>query len=348
MDLQGGSSSGSLLTSGAKLAGGVYWKGTDGNIYYKTSSGVSNLGSGGASQAILNGASEIADPNPGGTQTTTTAAPRTTSTAPVLDTAALASTDQAIGSLDTEFNNGAANIDDSLRNVTGRYDAERGRNEGDYNENSVTNNQNLQKNKHNALIAAAQGRRGLRGTLSAIGALNGSGVDLSDRVVTDAANGDIGEASDTFRGNQTTLDKAWRNFDEEDRQRRADAETSAKNSRTALEGSIAGKRQQMLNTKADILAKGGRQADADAIRGQAGGLNNEIATKSRVTAAPIVERSAAFTPGELADYLAGQGDMTVDVAAGGAGGQAGGIPGASTLLAGKKDRKKDAAVAVAA
>jgi hypothetical protein len=343
--LQGGTG---VNLSTAKLAGGVYWTGTDGNVYYKTSSGTTNLGAGGASQAILNGANRIDDPNPGGTQTTTrTAAPSGTgTTAPVLDQAALTSTDQAIGSLDTEFGAGNANIDDSLRNVTGKYDAERGRNEGDYNENTVTNNQNLQKNKQNALLAAAQGRRGLRGTLSAIGALSGDGIAISDRVVTDAANDDVGEAADTATANQGTLDKAWKNFDEEDRQRRAEAETNARNSKTALEGSIASKRQTMLNQKADILAKGGRQADADAIRGQAGGLNQEIASKSRVAAAPIVERGAAFTPGELENYLAGAGDMTVDVASGGAGGGIPGVDAASTILAGRK--KKEAAQAVAA
>lgn len=333
--LQGG---GAVSLNNAKLAGGVYWRGTDGNVYYKTSSGVTNLGSD-ASRAILSGADEISDPNPGGnnpqTQGVTTTGTVRSAPAPVLNTAALDATDQAIGSLDTEFNVGNQNIDESLRSVTGRYDQERGKNRGDYDESTVTNNQNLQKNKQNALLAAAQGRRGLRGTLSAIGALSGDGIALSDRVVTEGANDDIGEAADTATGNQTTLDKAWRNFDDEDRQRRAESETSARNSKTALEGSIASKRQQMLQKRAEILSEGGRTSEAAQALAAAGGLNNEIATKSRVQATPITQRSAAFTPGELADYLAGAGDMTVDVAEGG-------VPGAgTTLLAGRKDRKKE-------
>ena len=50
------------------MAGQVYWTGADGNVYLKSPTGVSNLGSVQQAQTynlILNGASEIADPNPG-------------------------------------------------------------------------------------------------------------------------------------------------------------------------------------------------------------------------------------------------------------------------------------------
>jgi hypothetical protein len=324
-------------------SGGVYWRGTDGNIYWKTSNGTQNLGAN-PSAATLSTSQQIADPNPGGGQAAVaTGRPSTGANAPELDTAALGATDAAINSLGTEASVGNQNIDDSLRSVMGRYDQDRSKNEGNYNDSTVTNNQNLQKNKQNALVAAAQGRRGLRGTLSALGALSGDGIILSDRAVTDAANDDIGEAADTFSGNQTSLDKAWREFDDEDKERRAEAQTSASNQRTALEGSIASKRQQLLQKKAELYSKGGRNAEAAALLGEAGGLNNEIASKSRVAATPITERSAAFTPGDLEDYLAGAGDMTVDVAAGGNGGAGAGTP--STLLAGRKDRKEKEAVA---
>ena len=260
--------------------------------------------------------------------------------------AAIAATQQAIDSLGTEQNVGNKNIDDSFGSVIGGYDAEAQRNKADYDESSVTNNTNLQKNKQNALVAAAQGRRGLRSTLAAMGALGGDGTVLADRAVTDSANDDIGEAADTFSTNQVGLDKAIRNFEDEDKQRRAEAETSRNNSKTALEGSILTKRQAALQKMADLYSDSGNTGKAAELLGQAGGLNDAIAQRSAVAATPIAARSAAYTPGDLDSYLAGAGDMTVDVSAGGNGGATG--TDTNTLLAARaKDKDKKATLVTA-
>lgn len=326
-------------------AGTVYWIGSNGNVYYKNSSGAVQdmgkaAGTGTTANLTLNGAKEIADPNPGGASagTTRTGTPAGSgAAAPVLNTAAIDATNQALGSLGTEQDVGYHNVDDSLRSVTGKYDAEAQRNEGDYTQSSDTNATNLQKNKQNALVAGAQGKRGLYSTLAAMGALGGTGRELADRTVTDAANNDIGEAADTFAGNQTTLDKSIRNFRDEDKQRRAEAQTSATNQKTALEGSIASKRQSYYQKLADLFSSGGNSGEAARYLGLAGGLNNEIASKSRVAATPITERSAVFAPGELDQYLAGAGDMTVDVT-----GNASGASNTTTLLAARaKDKEKN-------
>jgi hypothetical protein len=254
----------------------------------------------------------------------------------VLNQAAVGATQQAIDSLGTEQEVGYGNIEDSYGSLVGRYDKERTRNREDYEEEGVTNNQNLLKNKQNALLAAAQGRRGLRGTLAAIGALSGTGSELADRAVQTSANQDIGEASETFAGNATTLDKAWDRFDEEDEDRRAEAGTARKNQRTALEGEIAGKRQNYFQKMAELFAEGGDTAAAAEWLGRAGGLNDVIANKTRVGATPFTARGAAFTPGDLESYLAGAGDMTVDVRSGGTGGAGG----PTTLLAGRQKKRE--------
>lgn len=262
----------------------------------------------------------------------------------VVNTAAVGATQQAIDSLGTEQATGNQNIDDSFGSVVGQYDRENQQNEGDYTDQTTTNNKNLDRNRQNAMVAAAQGRRGLRGTLSAIGALSGTGGELADRVVTTGANQDIGEATDTAATNAQALDKAIGRYREEDKNRRAQAETARTNQRTSLEGSIAAKRQQFYQKMADLFNEGGDTGNAAKYLGLAGGLNNEIASKTRVAATPITAQSAAFTPGTLESYLAGAGDMTVKVAGGGNGT---GIP---TILAGGRDpaKKKDREDAVAA
>lgn len=316
----------------------VYWIGANGNVYLKApetdTSGrwtVTDMGKIDLSRGeVYPGAVQIADPS-AKTPTGQVTGP-TGPAGPVLNTAAVDATNQAINSLGVEQQVAYQNIDDSLRSVIGKYDREAGRNEEDYTGQTVTNNTNLQKNKQNALVAGAQGRRGLRSTLAAMGALGGTGGELADRAVMTEANNDIGEATETAATNAGNLDKAIGRFRDEDRERRAEAQTSAANSRTAAEGSIASKRQQYFQKLAEIYKEGGDNANAAKYLAMAGGLNNEIASKSRVAAAPITERTAAFAPGDLDQYLAGAGDMTVEVRAGGNDG--GGD--VNTLLAGRK------------
>lgn len=261
---------------------------------------------------------------------------------PQLNQAAVDATNAAISSLDVERDTGYRNIDDSFNSLISRYSKEAAQNEGDYTDQSETNTNNLQKNKQNALVAAAQGRRGLRGSLAAIGALSGDGGILADRAVTTAANQDIGEAADTFAGNQQTLDKAIGKFREEDKDRRAEAETTRTNQRTALEGNIASKRQNYFQKLAEIFGQAEQTGAANENLAKAGALNNEIASKTRVASTAFSPRAAAFTPGDLESYLAGAGDMTVDVTAGGTG--EGANP--TSLVAGRR-KKEDKELATA-
>lgn len=255
---------------------------------------------------------------------------------PQLNQAAVDATYKAVDSLGVEQDTGYRNIDDSFNSLLSRYNKESAQNEADFQEQTESNTNSLTKNKQNALVAAAQGRRGLRGTLSALGALSGDGGVLADRAVTTAANQDIGEAADTFAGNAQTLDKSIKKARDEDKDRRAEAETTRVNQRTALEGSIASKRQNYFQKLAEIFGQAEQTGAANDWLGKAGNLNNEIASKSRVAATAFAPRSAAFTPGDLESYLAGAGDMTVDVASGGMGADAN----PSQLLAGRKKKEE--------
>jgi len=340
----------------------AWWVGTDGNIW-------ANIGGVGVRQLpgqvnadgtatimsyadtgmpsdYLTADKRIADPVNGGGGNNTSV----TATAPVkrVNQAGVDATQQAIDSLGTEQSVGNQNIDASYGSLINKYDVDRGRNEADYNENVVTNNTNLEKNTQNAYVSAAQGRRGLRGTLAAIGALSGDGGVLADRAVTEEANRDIGGARDTATTNDAALGKAIGRYREEDDSRRKEAETSRNNQKTALEGNILSKRQQFLQKMAELYAEGGDDGRAAQLLGEAGGLNQGIAQRTAVQATPFSERKAAFAPGELENYLAGANDMTVRVADGGEGANtvlAGGDP--ALALRKKKDRE-DAVAAVAA
>jgi len=331
------------------MAGATYWIGQDGNIYFgsgQEGAPVQNYGAadgsnGGQYRAegntlvdrfadyagqpgSITNATRIDDPALGGGQVLgqTTGGGAQAAPAKVLNQAAVDNTNKAIGSLDTEQQVGYQNIEDDYGSVIGKYDLERGNNKADFDEGIITNNQNLEKNRQNSLVSAAQGLRGLRGVLGSIGALNGDGTRLANQAVTNEANTDLGGAQETAATNTQALNKSWDRFGEEDKQRRAEAQTSRGNSRTALEGSILGKRQGLLQKLAELFGEVDNTSEATNYLNQVGDLNEGIAQKSRVQSSPIVAKSAAFNPGEMDSYLAGAGDMTVGVQNGAVGGSA--------------------------
>lgn len=341
---------------------GVVWLGANGNLYTRVAgqSGVKDLGSAKGTGFLIrnpnmstwNGLRIVDDPNPPKQQTS---APATTSQvsggggdggaaarAAAAEAAKIkaneanrGATQQAIDSLDQELNIGRSNIDNELKSISGRYDKERTRAAGERDEQSVTNNENLAKNKQNELLAAAQGRRGLRSTLGSLGALGGDGGKLADRAVQTAANRGLGEASDTATTNAKKIGKAWDDFEDKDKERRAEAQTTAENNRRALEGKIATKRQGYYRDMANLWGDIGRGDDAAHWARAAGDLNPTIASNTSVSATPIQARSAAFTPGDLESYLAGAGDMSVSVQSGGLGNNS-----TPTLTAGRRKKEE--------
>lgn len=251
--------------------------------------------------------------------------------------AAISNTRKAIGSLDTELDTAYDNISGQKKSITSGYNKESVSNEADYDGETVNNNQSLLKNKQNSLQAGAQGARGLRSTLASIGALGGTGLTLANRAVTNSVNQDLGEASETAAGNAMTLDKAIKKFRDEDEDRRKELDTQSENQRTAAEGRVLGKKQGYFEKLADLFGDLGNSDKATEYLDRAGDLNDPIAKKTAVASTPFTKRAAAFTPGALADYLAGTGDMTVSTSAGDATGM-GTSP--SSILAGRREDKK--------
>lgn len=330
----------------------VYWIGADGNAWYKGDDGVvknygtPDAGSDDSQVRIYREgygnlslpATRIDDPNAPAQSAPVTTTSGTDANKKVLNQAAIDNTQKAIASLDDELNVGYGNVDADYGKVTSGYDAERANTRKDYEESGVTNTQNLQRNKQNALVSGAQGLRGLRGVLGSIGALSGDGSVLANRAVTAEVNQDVGGATDTAAGNAKTLDKAWGRFDEEDERRRQEAADARINNRTALEGSVESKRQQFFQKIAELYGEVGDTGAATSWLNRAGDLNPVIAAKGGRVSTPIAAKTAAYTPGELENYLAGANDMTVDVRSGDQGGAA---LGPNSLLAGGREKEDE-------
>lgn len=218
-----------------------------------------------------------------------------------------------LGAVDSQLSSGLGSIDTALSKLTGQYDTETGSNEKNYGEQSNTNQGNLQKNKQTALVNAAQGRQGLFGTLSSLGALNGSGIDLANRAVQKGANDDLSGAAENYSTNQSGLDTAIGTFRQEDKMRRENATTAAENAKTNARGEAAKNRMAFLSNLANDHAAMGNEGEAKRYSAEAAALYPELARTS-VPNSNIAYSGAAFTPGTLANYMAGADSTQVTAA----------------------------------
>lgn len=209
-----------------------------------------------------------------------------------------------LGAISGQTDAGINSVDTALTKLTGQYDTEAAANEGNYKTQSETNQNNLQTNKQTALVNAAQGRRGLFGTLSSLGALNGSGIDLANRAVQKGANDDLHGAAENYSGNQSGLDTAIGTFRTEDTRRKEDAKTAAENAKTNVRNQAARDSLSFLSNLTNDYAAMGDEGNAKAYAGRAAALYPEMARTS-IPNSNIAYSGAAFTPGTLASYMAG-------------------------------------------
>lgn len=303
--------------------GAVYWIGNDGNVYTKGKYGEVGVHNEGAaaypgilpgSYVTLTGnsgqATQIANPGNGGG-----AAPGNPNGGGGGGTPDksndIAVQMAGLGAVDQQEQSGLSAIDQALARLIGQYDTESTANEDTYGKQSTTNRQNLQGNKESALVNAAQGRQGLFGTLASLGALSGSGIQLANRAVQNAANADLSGAADTFGQNQTTLDTSIGTFRQEDKRRREDASSAADNARTNVHNEAAKSRQNFYSNLANDYAAMGDAGNASKYTGLAASLYPTLATTS-IPNSNIAYTGAAFTPSTLSNYIAGAGDTTVN------------------------------------
>lgn len=329
---------------------GVYWIGEDGNVYIKENANPNSVQNYGPSATLgyksfdaLNGLTEIPDPvtaERDAAKAAEDAALKALADATAAAnrrvipdrSASIALQNAGLASVDTNTQNTKNQITKQRSDLEGEYDIEAGINEANYTGQSTVNQQNLQKNKQTALVNAAQGRRGLFGTLASIGALSGSGIDLANRAVARGANMDLAGAGDTFEENQAGLESSIGLFRDADAKRRRYADRAATDAATRAENAGLISKQkyytQLANDYADMEQRGNR----DRYTKLASDLYPEIARTNVAETTSLSPQAAAYSPSTLANYLAGAQNTNVEVT----GGTPGGLPG---LIATPRRRK---------
>lgn len=332
---------------------GVIWQGQDGNMWVKDSQGTRSMGKYDPSIA-MGMASNIAgkqdyviidDPNPGnktpdkftdpgvgsggggGSQYTNTDAARQRIQANLdaLDGLLEAQNATAKGEYDT---------------LISQYDTEDARAKQDYERQTQTNVDARSRGLQGAYTAATQGSRGLSGVLASIGALSGTGVDLANRAVAQAANTDIGNVNDNYTTNATNLNTAWARTEEDQIKRREAADTALENARLKNAGDIAKQRIDLYGQLGDKYADAGMFDQAKSTSAKIDPHYKTINKAAKAATPNFTAMKASFDPAALETYLAGGYNQSVSTQGGGAGAN---LPANTPLYA--QSRKKDKALA---
>lgn len=177
------------------------------------------------------------------------------------------------------------------------------------NRNVFQNENTFTGNNHAALLNAANASTGLRGALSGMGGLAGSGMDVVQRLTGLAANQDAGSASQTFETNAGNLNTAWQQAEREQRQRDQDAESTLANTKRNNEAQILNSRQGMFQDLAGMYGADTNQGRNYASKASA--LAAPIARTTKATVAPYAKASSSYSPGALEQYLAGTQNLNV-------------------------------------
>jgi hypothetical protein len=207
-----------------------------------------------------------------------------------------------LGAVDGQTAAGIAAIDKALGSLKGQYGEETKANETNYKNESDSNQNALQGGKQTSLVRAGQGRQGLLGTLSALGALSGDSIELANRAVQNGANEDLAGVSHTFATNQSGLDTAIGTYRRQDKARNDEADTAAGNAKTNANTQALQTKQSFLsNLQRDYTAEGNSE-QAKSYADQVAALYPQIAA-GNVPNANLVAQTAAYTPSTLASYL---------------------------------------------
>ena len=299
---------------------GVYWVGTDGNVWFKSANGVKNVGAptnlydNGFDAATASAvATRIADPNKqvsnigsggSGSNYTDTSAAR----------AGTQATIDSLGGIEADK---IANINDRFNTILNQYNDENSQAKTAHGTQVTQNEQSREDGRQAALLAAAQGSRGLYATLAAMGALGsgGTGQLLANRAVSASANADIGGVDKNFTTNAENLINAWSATEAAQRRRETNALTARDNEIADAKQSVAEQRQSLLKDMASLWTQAGDNTQAANMLGQASSLTPQVANARRASAQYVPE-DAAYTQQTLGNYLAGANDMTVSAAGG--------------------------------
>jgi hypothetical protein len=287
------------------MAGGVYWIGQDGNVYYGSGApgaGVVNYGSASSytpvqgglnasnpagnkmAQSVADGAgillgTQIADPLAGGGSS----APGnpTGATHPALDTAAIGNTQASIDQIPGILQAALASEDNNFGNVNSGFDVQQGQQQGTYDKSTVTNQQNYDSNFMDAIRAGIKGLHGLYQILRGTGAEGGTAQDQVQQIVGDTTSGDIRTGADTRDQNQGQLDSSLASFLTDLKGKRQAAADTHTNNAAAIRRDSNTNLQDLYSKMAGFYGNAGDTANANNWMSKAGSLTPAIASDSK-------------------------------------------------------------------
>jgi len=216
----------------------------------------------------------------------------------------------ALATLDDVLSNRNSQSRSEYSRAIKGYDEQDQLDRGAYDKNVDQNEQSFTTNNQRALLNAANASSGLRGVLSSLGALGGSGVDIVRRLVGLAANEDTGASRQNFDVNADNLTTSWSAAEREQRQRRQDAEATLSNEMQNNKADVLNSRQSIYKELAGLY--GPDASEGMDYASKASALSAPIAATTRATVAPYAKSSSLYSPGALQEYLAGTQNLEVD------------------------------------
>lgn len=216
----------------------------------------------------------------------------------------------SLGQLDTILGNKNAESQAEYDKMMAAYKEQNAADLAAKNQNVFGNEDKFTSNNHLSRSNAINAASGLRGTLSSLGALGGSGQEVLERLVGLSLNQDAGAAKENFETNAGNINTAWGQAEREQRQRNEDAGATLRNNKQNNENTIQTSRQSMYNQLANIF--GADTAEGKSYAGKSAALAPAIARTTKASVAPYAKASSSYTPAALEQYLAGTQDMNVN------------------------------------
>lgn len=303
---------------------GYFWKGADGNVYVQGGSGINSAGQWNAQTAnywAQHGFVQTPDSpvqQGGGANTTQNitgvggsggvvgpVAPTDAEMAPIL--ASMSQLDTILGNKNDQSNN-------EYGTAIAGYDAQDKLDQNAITQNRTQNETNLTSDDWKALLNAANGATGLRGTLASLGALSGSGAEVVRHLTGLAANSDQGNARKTFDTNAGQISQSAAQVEQQEKQRRLDAKATLDNNIQNNQATVLTSRQGLYQKLADLWGAGTSQGNSYAA--QAAALAAPIAATTRASVAPYATASSLYTPDTLKTYLAGTQNLNTSTTGG--------------------------------
>lgn len=246
----GGSSSGAPVITGTGVNprtgqrdqnAGVFWKGSDGNVYVSGKDGTNSAGNFDGNTANYwnaQGFKQISDPNvgkqnvaqPGANNTSTyntgTGSGSGASWSSSDQANYQAALDQANFGLDrlpNQLKIAQGNINNGYNNALHQQDVLKGNAQTTYNNGNTENQQNYRTSQNDINQMAAGDRQSLLRYLASMGAGGGSeALYAVPEAVGEVASKGLSGASQNFAGNSKALTTNWQNFQNDDKQKRID------------------------------------------------------------------------------------------------------------------------------